>query len=90
MGEVKDKNVAKGSKNTPLRMTVDDEEYIIGFLSVGERPQVMFDLVLEREFELSHDLKNASVYYIGYVANDPVSGSLSDLIYFLLMFVTRN
>lgn len=78
MGEVKD---PKGAKNVPLRMRISDTNFIIGSLSAEDRTQVMFDLVFEREFELSHDLKNASVYFIGYIADDPVSGAV---------LVTRN
>lgn len=72
MGEVKD---VKGAKNVHLRMKIDDKDFIIGSLAAENRPQVMFDLVFEKEFELSHDLKNGSVYFIGYIADDPVSGA---------------
>ncbi|XP_047979306.1 histone deacetylase HDT1-like [Salvia hispanica] len=70
MGEVKD---VKGAKNVHLRMKIDDKDFIIGSLAAENRPQVMFDLVFEKEFELSHDLKSGSVYFIGYIADDPVS-----------------
>lgn len=70
LGEVKD---AKGAKNVPLRMKIDNKNFIIGSLSAEDRPQAMFDLVFEKEFELSHDWKNGSIYFIGYVAADPVS-----------------
>ncbi|XP_042013539.1 histone deacetylase HDT2-like isoform X2 [Salvia splendens] len=70
MGEVKD---VKSAKNVHLRMKIDDKDFIIGSLAAENRPQVMFDLVFEKEFELSHDLKNGSVYFIGYIADDPVS-----------------
>ncbi|KAK6141923.1 hypothetical protein DH2020_024333 [Rehmannia glutinosa] len=70
LGEVKD---AKAAKNVPLRMKIDGKNFIIGSLSAEDRTQLMFDLVFEREFELSHDWKNGSVYFIGYIADDPVS-----------------
>ncbi|KAK4440647.1 Histone deacetylase HDT1 [Sesamum alatum] len=70
LGEVKD---VKGAKHVPLRLKIDSKNFIIGALSAEDRTQVMFDLVFEREFELSHDCKNGSVYFIGYVADDPVS-----------------
>lgn len=70
LGEVKD---VKGAKNVTLWMKIDSKNFIIGSLSAEARPQVMFDLVFEREFELSHDWKNGSIYFIGYVADDPVS-----------------
>lgn len=72
MGEVKD---VKGAKNVTLQMKIDNKNFVIGSLSAEARPQVMFDLVFEREFELSHDWKNGSIYFIGYVADDPVSGA---------------
>ncbi|XP_051113326.1 histone deacetylase HDT1-like isoform X2 [Andrographis paniculata] len=70
MGEVKD---AKGAKNVPLRLKIDDKKFIIGSLAAEDRTQIMFDLVFERDFELSHDWKNGSVYFMGYMADDPVS-----------------
>lgn len=70
MGEVKD---AKGAKNVPLRLKVDDKKFIFGFLAAETRTQLMLDLVFEKEFELSHDWKNGSVYFIGYKADDPAS-----------------
>ncbi|KAH6789802.1 hypothetical protein C2S51_004808 [Perilla frutescens var. frutescens] len=73
LGELKDVKDVKGSKNIPLRMKIDDKNFIIGNLSAEDRTQVMFDLVFEREFELSHDWKHGSIFFIGYVADDPVS-----------------
>ncbi|KAL0369571.1 UNVERIFIED_CONTAM: Histone deacetylase HDT1 [Sesamum angustifolium] len=70
LGEVKD---VKGAKHVPLRLKVDSKNFIIGSLSAEDRAQLMFDLVFERDFELSHDWKNGSVYFMGYVADDPVS-----------------
>ncbi|CAH9093846.1 unnamed protein product [Cuscuta epithymum] len=63
LGEVKDDN---GAKNVLLRMKVGKENFVIGTLSAGERPQIMCDLYLNKEFELSHDLKSGSVYFLGY------------------------
>ncbi|XP_022854312.1 histone deacetylase HDT1-like [Olea europaea var. sylvestris] len=69
LGEVKD---VKAAKCIPVRMKIDKDKYVIGTLSAEDRPQVMFDLVFEREFELSHDWKNGSVYFIGYIADDQI------------------
>ncbi|KAL3622889.1 hypothetical protein CASFOL_030565 [Castilleja foliolosa] len=63
----------KGAKNIPLRMKIDDKDFVIGSLKPEERTQLMFDLVFEKEFELSHDWKNGSVFFIGYLAADSVS-----------------
>lgn len=68
IGEVKD---VKEAKYVPLRLTVGDNSYVIGTLSAEDRPQLMFDLVFEKEFELSHGWKNGSVHFIGYTADDP-------------------
>lgn len=68
IGEVKD---VKEAKHVPLRLTVGENSYVIGTLSAEDRPQLMFDLVFEKEFQLSHGWKNGSVYFIGYTADDP-------------------
>lgn len=68
IGEVKN---AKEAKHVPLRLTVGENNYVIGTLSAEDRPQLMFDLVFEKDFELSHGWKNGSVYFIGYTADDP-------------------
>lgn len=75
----------KGAKYVPLRLKIDAKSLVLGALSAEERTQLMLDLVFEREFELSHDWKNGSVYFMGYIADDPVSGaySLSHLCYVL-------
>ncbi|KAL6537952.1 hypothetical protein OROHE_012239 [Orobanche hederae] len=60
----------EGGENIPLRVKIDDKNFVIGALSADARPQVSFDLVFEKEFELSHDWKNGSVHFMGYVANE--------------------
>lgn len=67
LGEVKD---GKGPKYVPIHLKVGDKKYVIGTLSAEDRPQLMFDLVFEREFELSHDWKDGSIYFAGYIADD--------------------
>ncbi|KAL6516733.1 hypothetical protein OROGR_020038 [Orobanche gracilis] len=67
LGESKKGN--EGGENIPLRLRIDDKNFIMGALSDG-RAQVMFDLVIQKEFELSHDWKNGSVYFMGYVADE--------------------
>ncbi|XP_022892203.1 histone deacetylase HDT1-like [Olea europaea var. sylvestris] len=69
LGEVKD---IKGAKHVPIRMKLDEDEYVIGTLSAEDRPQMMLDLVIERKFELSHDWKSGSVYFIGSIADDQI------------------
>ncbi|EPS60005.1 deacetylase-like protein, partial [Genlisea aurea] len=70
LSEVKD---LKKAQYVPLRLKIDDKDYIIGSLSAEDRTQIMVDLVFEKEFELSHDLKDGSIYFIGYKAEDPIS-----------------
>ncbi|CAH9070909.1 unnamed protein product [Cuscuta europaea] len=74
LGEVKDDS---GAKNVLLRMKVGKENFVIGSLSAGERPQIMCDLYLNKEFELSHDLKSGSVYFLGY-SEPPQFGEETD------------
>nr|XP_027084309.1 histone deacetylase HDT1-like [Coffea arabica] len=70
LGEIKD---GKGPKCVPIHLKVGDKKYVIGTLSAEDRPQLMFDLVFEREFELSHDWKDGSIYFAGYIADDDSS-----------------
>ena len=46
-------------------MTVDGKKLVIGTLVQDTIPQISFDLVFEKEFELSHSSKG-SVHFIGY------------------------
>lgn len=68
LGEVKNN---KGAESVPLRLKIDDGKFVLGTLAAAARPQITFDLVFEKEFELSHDWKNGSVYFCGYTANNP-------------------
>lgn len=61
---------AKGSATVPLRLKINEKSFIMGSLSTEDRPQMMVDLVFEKEFELSHDWKNGSVHFVGYTADD--------------------
>ncbi|KAL8092529.1 histone deacetylase HDT1-like [Apium graveolens] len=65
LGEVKN---LKSANSIVVRMTVDENEMIIGTLSVEKAPQIMFDLVLEKDFTLSHGWKDGSLYFCGYTA----------------------
>ena len=52
-------------------MNINGEKFVVGSLSGENFPQVTFDLVFEKEFELSHDWKSGSVYFCGYTADNP-------------------
>lgn len=49
-----------------LTVTLDGKKLVIGTLSQDKFPQISFDLVFEREFELSHNCTKGSVHFIGY------------------------
>ncbi|WZY75362.1 hypothetical protein YC2023_021746 [Brassica napus] len=57
----------KGKKGEAalLYVTVDGKKLVIGTLVQDTIPQISFDLVFEKEFELSHSSKG-SVHFIGY------------------------
>uniref|UniRef100_A0A5B7ATG2 Putative histone deacetylase HDT1-like n=1 Tax=Davidia involucrata TaxID=16924 RepID=A0A5B7ATG2_DAVIN len=61
----------KGNSSVPLRLSINGKKFVVGTLSTENSPQLTFDLVFEKEFELSHDWKNGSVYFLGYTADSP-------------------
>ncbi|KAK2380150.1 histone deacetylase HDT1 [Trifolium repens] len=63
LGEVK-----KGKATEPVvvYVKVDDQKLVLGTLIKDEIPQISLDIVLEKEAELSHNSKNAAVYFSGY------------------------
>ncbi|XP_043724567.1 histone deacetylase HDT1-like [Telopea speciosissima] len=63
LGEVKKD---KGNDSVPLYVNVGGQRLVIGTLSHEKCAQITFDLVFEKEFELSHNWKNGSVYFVGY------------------------
>ncbi|XP_049402139.1 histone deacetylase HDT1-like isoform X2 [Solanum stenotomum] len=68
LGEVKKD---KGSEPVCLSVTIDGKKLVLGTLSSDKLPQQQFDLVFDRDFELSHNWKNGSVYFFGYKAANP-------------------
>lgn len=68
LGEVKKD---KGSEPVYLFAKVGDEKFVIGILSSEKFPQISFDLVFEKDFELSHNWKNGSVHFTGYKSYVP-------------------
>ncbi|XP_006654887.1 histone deacetylase HDT2-like isoform X2 [Oryza brachyantha] len=61
----------KGSDNAVMYVKTDDQKLVIGTLSADKFPQIQFDLVFEKEFELSHTSKTASVFFSGYKVSQP-------------------
>ncbi|CAI8616274.1 unnamed protein product [Vicia faba] len=68
LGEVK-----KGKAIEPvvLYVKVEDQKIVLGTLVKDEIPQISMDIVLDQQSELSHNSKNASVYFCGYKAFSP-------------------
>jgi hypothetical protein len=58
----------KGNESVPLFLKFGDQKLVLGTLSQEKFPQLSFDLVFEKEFELSHNSKSGSVYFVGYKA----------------------
>ncbi|XP_061352357.1 histone deacetylase HDT1-like [Gastrolobium bilobum] len=56
----------KASEPVVLYLKVDDQKFVLGTLSRDDIPHISLDLVLDSESELSHNSKNASVYFCGY------------------------
>jgi hypothetical protein len=69
----------KASNNAIMYVKVDDQKLAIGTLSTDKYPQIQFDLVFDKEFELSHTSKAASVFFSGYKVLQPVEGDEMDL-----------
>ncbi|KAI0515768.1 hypothetical protein KFK09_008435 [Dendrobium nobile] len=56
----------KGSENVPIFVNVNNQKLVLGTLSTEKCAQIQYDLVFEKEFELSHGSKNTSVFFVGY------------------------
>ncbi|CAD5163523.1 unnamed protein product [Musa acuminata subsp. malaccensis] len=62
LGEIKD----KGNDRVPIFVKFDNRKLVLGTLSAGNCAQIQYDLLFEKEFELSHGSKNTSIYFVGY------------------------
>jgi hypothetical protein len=69
----------KASGIAIMYVKVDDQKLAIGTLSTDKCPQIQFDLVFEKAFELSHTSKAASVFFSGYKVLQPVEGDEMDV-----------
>lgn len=80
----------KGNENILIYVKFNNQKLVLGTLSADKCAQIQYDLVFEKEFEISHNSKNASVYLCGYrtvaLGGDeyPFLFSLGKLIYLLL------
>ncbi|CAH9071722.1 unnamed protein product [Cuscuta epithymum] len=75
IGEVKKE---KGPESICLYVTVDDKKYVLATLNTEKLPQQQFDLYFERDITISHNWKNGSVYFHGYVGSDEMSDDEDD------------
>ncbi|KAK6140088.1 hypothetical protein DH2020_026086 [Rehmannia glutinosa] len=65
LGELKKE---KGNESVYLFVSVEGKKLVLGTLFTDKLPQQQFDLVFDRDFELSHNSKSGSVYFYGYRA----------------------
>ncbi|KAL2328510.1 hypothetical protein Fmac_021937 [Flemingia macrophylla] len=63
LGEAKKE---KASEPVILFVKVGDQKIVLGTLNRNDIPHLSLDLVLDSEFELSHNSKSASVHFCGY------------------------
>ncbi|KAI3471984.1 hypothetical protein Pfo_028672 [Paulownia fortunei] len=61
----------KGNESVYLFVNVDGKKLVLGTLFTDKLPQQQFDLVFDKDFELSHNWKSGSVYFYGYRASNP-------------------
>lgn len=62
----------KASENVIVSVKIDDKKVVLGTLSVEKHPQISCDLVFDKDFELSHNSKTASVFFCGYKSPVPL------------------
>ncbi|OVA04641.1 zinc finger protein [Macleaya cordata] len=60
LGEVKKD---KGNDSILLHVKIDGQKLVVGTLSADNCTHISYDLVFEKEFELSHSWKNGSIYF---------------------------
>lgn len=84
LGETK-----KGSENVVVSVKAGDKKVVIGTLSAEKHPQIMYDLIFEKEFELSHSSKTASVFLCGYrtLMPDPFEYPLTCGVYIIFYLI---
>lgn len=56
----------KGNASVPVYLHVNGKKLVISTLSHDKCPQVAYDFVFEKDFELSHGWKDGSVFFVGY------------------------
>ncbi|CAA3029010.1 histone deacetylase HDT1-like isoform X1 [Olea europaea subsp. europaea] len=69
LGKLKEE---KGNESICLFATVDGKKLVLATLYTTKLPQQHLGMVFDRDFELSHDWENGSVYFYGYRINNPL------------------
>ncbi|KAJ0949781.1 putative histone deacetylase transcription factor C2H2 family [Helianthus annuus] len=72
LGELKNN---KPSDSVYLHINIESKKLVLGTLNSERLPQQLFDLVIDKDFTLSHNWKNGSVYFYGYQADQPIDES---------------
>jgi hypothetical protein len=62
----------KASENVTVSVKIDDKKMVLGTLSVEKHPQISCDLIFDKDFEISHNSKTASVFFCGYKSPVPL------------------
>ncbi|WVZ67720.1 hypothetical protein U9M48_016763 [Paspalum notatum var. saurae] len=57
LGEAK-----KGNENVVVSLKIDEKKLVLGTLSLEKHPQIMCDIIFDKDFELSHSSKTTSVF----------------------------
>lgn len=73
---------AKGGESVALNVKFGNQKLVLGTLSTAKFPQISYDLIFEKEFELSHSWKNGSVFFTGFKAQSQSES------YPLILFIT--
>lgn len=74
LGELKKE---KGNESVCLFVNVNGKRLVLSTLFSEKLPQQQFDLVFDRDFELSHNWKSGIVYFYGYKASNPFEEEMS-------------
>lgn len=69
---------SKKDDKATMFVKIDGKKLAIGTLSTDKFPQIQFDLVFEKDFELSHSSKSSSVFFSGYKVFQPAEGDEMD------------
>uniref|UniRef100_A0A7N0USY8 Nucleoplasmin-like domain-containing protein n=1 Tax=Kalanchoe fedtschenkoi TaxID=63787 RepID=A0A7N0USY8_KALFE len=58
-------------ESVPVYVKIGEQKLVIGTLSADKHPQIQYDVVFEKDFELSHNWKSGSIFFCGYRTQNP-------------------